>query len=163
MTTEANADLVTAHARVHAWLEDSTYAMIEALVQLRIDDARARFAQLARLLREHMAFEEREVMPVYESVAPADGPGRADHVQGDHVILLRHIDAIDAVLTELDGASLRDVVTRLPVAYRLIATLEHHTAREQANVYPALARALHDDEARRHEIAQALLDLVARA
>lgn len=156
MTTEANADLVTAHARVHAWLEDNTYAV-------RVDDAQALFARVARLLREHMAFEDRHVMPMYKSVAPADGPGRADHVDGDHVILLRHVEAIDALLADLDGASLRDVVTRLPVVYRLLATLEHHTAREQANVYPALARLLHGDEAGRHKIAQALLDLVARA
>lgn len=156
------ATLVDAHLAVHLWLEDRAYLVLESLVASDVGTARARFDQLAAILEEHMAFEEEHVLPLYRSVAPADGPGRADHVDGDHVILRRHVDAIDAALVEMEASfTLRSVLERLPVVYRLLATLEHHTAREQKSVYPALAASL--DEAARDDVITALKALVSRA
>lgn len=151
--------VLDAHLAVHAWIEEHTYRMIEALVTSRFDDARALFARITRILDEHMAFEDAHVLPVYRKVAPADGPGRADHVDGDHVILKRHVVSIAQTLDEM--TDLRSVLERLPIVYRLLGTLEHHTAREQNNMYPAVERAL--DDAGRQHVATALLDLVASA
>lgn len=156
------AALVDAHLAVHRWLEDRAYLVLEALVARDVSTARARFDVLASILEEHMAFEEERVLPFYRSVAPPDGPGRADHVDGDHVILRRNVDAIDGALVEMEAASaLRAVLERLPIVYRLIATLEHHTAREQQSVYPALERSL--DGAALDDVTAALKALVDRA
>lgn len=156
------ATLVDAHLALHVLLEDRAYLVLEALVAVDVSTARARFDVLAALLEEHMAFEEEHVLPFYRSVAPKDGPGRADHVDGDHVILRRQVDAIDAALVEMEAAStLRAVLERLPALYRLLATLEHHTAREQRTVYPTLEREL--DAAFRDDVTAALKALVERA
>ena len=152
--------LLDAHAAVHRWLEERAYATIEALVATDVVRARVLFDGFARVLAEHMAFEDERVLPVYTRVAPKDGPGRADHVEGDHTILRRHVDAIVALLDEVEGAPLRAVLERLPVVYRLLGTLEHHTAREQNNVYPALARAL---PSAIDDVTAALTGLVKRA
>ncbi len=151
--------LLDAHLAVHMWIEEHTYRMIEALVTSRYDEGRALFARITRVLDVHMAFEDEHCLPAYRTVAPADGPGRADHVDGDHVILKRHLAAMDEALDEMSG--LRSVLERLPVVYRLIATLEHHTTREQSGMYPAVARAF--DDATRQRVLTALLDLVASA
>jgi hypothetical protein len=152
-----NAALLDAHAAVHRGFDDAVYDVLTKLVALDVAGARARFHAFKALLEEHMAFEEARVLPLYEQVAPKDGPGRLDHVRGDHTILVRHLDAIGAFL---DGElpSLRAVLEQLPVVYRLLATLEHHTVREQNNVYPVVAVA--DDvvtalEALAHRIAAA--------
>ena len=156
------SNLVDAHLAVHRWLEDRAYLVVEALVSSDVSRARRRFDGLAALLEEHMAFEEERVLPHYRGVAPSDGPGRADHVDGDHVILRRHVDAIDGALVEIEAASsLRAVLERLPIVYRLLATLEHHTAREQNNVYPAMEGAL--DHAALDDVTGALKALVERA
>lgn len=156
------AFLVDAHLAVHRLLEDRAYLMLEALVTHDVSTARARFDVLEALLDEHMAFEEERVLPHYRSVAPTDGPGRADHVDGDHVILRRHLEAIDTALLEMEAAStLRAILERLPFVYRLLGTLEHHTAREQRSVYPALERVL-DVEAC-DDVTAALKALVERA
>lgn len=145
--------LVAANAAVHRRCEDEAYGVLEALVRLDVTAATARFRALVDLLEEHMAFEEEHVMPAYAPLAPADGPGRADHLAGDHTILHRHLALIDATLGGLaaTGADaslgLRRVLEELPAVYRLLATLEHHTTREQSHVYPALARALPAAEA----------------
>jgi hypothetical protein len=151
--------LLDAHLAVHTWIEEHTYRVLEALVTSRPDEARATFARIVRVLDAHMAFEDVHVLPAYKTVAPSDGPGRADHIEGDHVILQRHIAAIHAALGEM--TELRSVLERLPVLYKLIATLEHHTAREQTAMYPAVARVL--DDAARQKVITALLDLVATA
>lgn len=148
MRSDSDSEVLQAHGAVHAWLEARTYEILEALVRLRLADARSTFEHMARVLDAHMAFEEARVLPAYRKVAPTDGPGRADHVDGDHTILQRHVVAIREMLDALmetctDTASstdrqLRHVLARLPVVYRLLSTLEHHTAREQQSVYPAL-------------------------
>lgn len=152
-------ELLAAHVAVHAWIEEHTYRMIEALVTSRTGEARGLFARITRVLDVHMAFEDAHVLPLYRTLAPADGPGRADHIDGDHVILKRHLVAINEALDSM--TSLRAVLERLPIVYRLIATLEHHTTREQSTMYRAVARAF--DDATRQRVLTALLDLVASA
>jgi hypothetical protein len=77
-------------------------------------------------------------MPAYAPLAPADGPGRVDHVAGDHVILTRTLAAAHDALAELTaGGTARVVLERLPTVQRVIATLEHHTLRE-ARVYETI-------------------------
>lgn len=140
--------LVAANAAVHRRCEDEAYGVLEALVHLDVAAATARLRTLVDLLEDHMAFEEERVMPAYAPLAPVDGPGRADHLAGDHTILHRHLALIDAMLGGLAAAQanasldLRRVLEELPAVYRLLATLDHHTTREQSHVYPALARAL---------------------
>ncbi len=140
--------LLEIHGAVHAALEDAVYAVLDKLVSLDVAGAAAVFEALAARLVVHMSFEEAQVLPLYAPHAPKDGPGRLDHVAGDHTILLRHVEAVRAILAELSRAPpateadapapRRAVLERLPVLYRLLGTLEHHTAREQNNVYRAI-------------------------
>lgn len=154
--------LVDAHTDVHVWLEDRVYDVLEALVARDLSRARAAWRSFVAVLDEHMAFEDQHVMRAYEDTAPADGPGRADHVEGDHTILVRHTAAIEDVLAALDDrTTLRAILEALPVFYRLLGTLEHHTMREATYVYPALARTV--PAARAHDVIVALRGLVDRA
>src|ERR1043166_7255561 len=137
MTTSAQARL-DAHAAVHRFIEDELYGVLEARGARDGDGAAARFTRMRAVLEEHMAWEEANVIPLYAPIAPKDGPGRLDHIAGDHTILIRNCDiargAIDG-LSSSSPPSLRDVLEQLPHVYRLIAALEHHTLREQNNVY----------------------------
>ena len=129
-----------AHAAVHRWIEDALYGVLEALVARdidgEIDGASTRFTRMRAVLEEHMRFEDEHVIPRYAPLAPKDGPGRLDHIAGDHTILIRNCDiAAGAMVALSSSSSLRDVLEQLPHLYRLIAALEHHTLREQNNVY----------------------------
>lgn len=139
--------LCAAHAALHRQLEEGVYDALAALVRQDVSLAAARWKAVVTLLDEHQAFEEQRVLPAYEALAPSEGPGRVDHVRGDHIILQRHVDAVAAVFAHGLGQgeagsppTLRAVLEALPAFYRFLATLEHHTAREQTSVYPALAR-----------------------
>jgi hypothetical protein len=154
--TDPQPDLVVAHDALHARLEELAWAALEALVRQQLEAAAGSWRAFAVLLQEHMALEDGRVLPAYRPLAPAEGPGRLDHVEGDHTILLRHVAAIDALLGQLQqlGAQsaaalpLRSILQELPVFYRLLGTLEHHAARERQHVYPALARALPPEDLR---------------
>lgn len=139
------AALVEANTTVHRFCEDRAYEALEALVHQDVSRATSVWRSVLALLEEHMAFEDERVMPTYAPLAPADGAGRADHIAGDHTILLRHAAIIDESLAALAASpapALRQILEELPKVYRLLATLEHHTAREQTHVYPALCGAL---------------------
>ena len=154
--------LLDAHASVHAFLEDALYQALAKLVHLDVAGAAVDVERFASALQEHMRWEDSEVLPVYRDVAPADGPGRADHVAGDHVILVRTLGSLKDTLSALPAdATLREVLEILPAAYRVLSTLEHHTAREQQNVYPALARVLPPHSL--DDVTDALRALVDRA
>lgn len=130
--------LAAAHAALHEALADALYRVLTRVLDGDLAGARALLAALTRVFEEHQAFEEEHVMPAYAPLAPADGPGRVDHVAGDHVILTRTLAAAHDALAELTaGGTARAVLERLPTVQRVIATLEHHTLRE-ARVYETI-------------------------
>jgi hypothetical protein len=141
-------DLVEAHGALHAKLEDDLYAVLASLTALDVAAAEQKLADFDGKIAAHMRWEDETVLPVYATVAPKDGPGRADHVAGDHTILARNLAAAFDAIDALDEKpTLRAVLAMLPIVYRVLSVLEHHTLREQNNVYPAFATQV-DDAAR---------------
>jgi hypothetical protein len=150
--------LVDQHRAVHALLEERLWQALEALVLRDRAAAAAAFSSFARLLAKHMAFEDVAVLPRYAPHAPADGPGRLDHVQGDHVILKRHVEDIGGWLAALPAdAALRTILAGLPALYRILQVLEHHTLREE-RVYGAIEEHGLSDDFLRRGLADCLVD-----
>jgi hypothetical protein len=141
--------LLALHDAHHARLEELLYATIEAAVLLEGERATASLQTFAAELAEGLALEDALLLPIYARLGPQEGPGRLAHVEGDHTILLRGLDAASAALaqalTEATAAKRRPVLAMLPLLYRLLGTLEHHTERERRHVYPVVAPALSDD------------------
>lgn len=134
------------HDRHHALLREQLFVVLEKLVAVDVDGAAAEFAEFVDDLEEGLAVEEDVVLGVYRRVGPKDGQGKPEIVEGDHVILRRGIETVQALLNA-KPTTLRAVLEQLPHVYRLIATLEHHTLREQKHVYPVVAAALDAAEA----------------
>jgi hypothetical protein len=156
-------DVIALHDRHHARLVDLLFVTIERLVDVDpvagVDAARATFSTFERELLEGLAIEDDVVMPAYRSLQPAQGPGRADHVDGDHVILRRGLGFVHALFDEVAASPTRRAALQgLPHVYRLLGTLEHHTERERRHVYPVVVPALDDDA--RAQLAASLRRLV---
>jgi hypothetical protein len=131
--------LLTLHGHHHDRLREHLFRMLEALVAVDVAVAAAHLATFVRELDEGLALEDEIVMPAYRALGPVSGPGRSDHVEGDHVILRRGVGFVEAFVDDVRQApSLRVVLEGLPHVYRLLGTLEHHTEREQRHVYPAV-------------------------
>jgi hypothetical protein len=141
------AALLELHGRVHDALREDLLLAIEALVSQRLPEARAIFERFEQRLEMHMRLEDEVVLPAYAAHAPNEGAGRVDHVEGDHTILLRHLEKTSAILDDLEPgapALLREIVLSLDAPLRLLSTLEHHTLREQSHVYPIVAERFDD-------------------
>ena len=135
-----NDDVIALHDAHHDRLHDHVFGLLEALVDVDTHRARVVFKTLCDELETGLRLEDDVVIPIYKTQPLRSPQGRADHVEGDHVILRRTIAAIDAWLDEL-GASptRRRVLAGLPVVYRLLGTLEHHHEREKLHLYPVVA------------------------
>ena len=143
------------HAVHHELLREELFTVLRLLVGLDVFAATAAFDDFADHLERGLAVEEDLVMPCYRVHGPKEGQGKPEIVGGDHVILRRGIDVVRAVLAA-QPTSLRAVLEELPHVYRLLGTLEHHTARELKHVYPVVDVAFDDADR-----AAAVRDLVA--
>ena len=137
-----NDDVIALHDAHHERLYDHVFALLDHLVDVNLDAARDVFTVLRAELDDAVRLEDEIILPLYATVPLASPQGRADHIEGDHVILKRTIVAIDAWLTTLSSPSRRTVLSGLPVVYRLLATLEHHHEREKLHLYPTVAPVL---------------------
>lgn len=153
MTTSA----AVIHEELHRLLEERVWRTLEALVTLDGEQARRHFRLFAEVLDAHMTVEDQLVIPAWRPLAPVDGPGRVDHLEGDHIVLVRLVGEIAGFLPA--QADLRTTLQRLPSVYRLLGVLEHHTMRE-ATVYRTLEGALPSDV--RERLTGLLVGLVDR-
>lgn len=145
------------HEELHRLLEERVWRTLEALVTLDAERARGHFRLFTEVLDAHMTVEDQLVIPAWRPLAPVEGPGRVDHLEGDHVVLVRLIAEITGFLPA--QADLRTTLQRLPAVYRLLGVLEHHTVRE-ATVYRVLEGALPPDV--RDRLTALLVGLVDR-
>lgn len=148
--------LSSVHDEVHVRLEERVWRTVEGMVTLDRDAAVRNFRLFAEVLDAHMTIEDQLVIPAWRPYAPKEGTGRVDHLEGDHVVLVRLVSEIHGFLPE--KADLRATLHQLPSVYRLLGVLEHHTLRE-VPVYRTLETALPSD-AREHLTARlaALVD-----
>jgi hypothetical protein len=153
-------DLVALHSRHHVLLREQLFALLDRLVDVDAVGARAAFDAFVDALERGLVVEEDIVMPAYRGVAPVSGPGKAEIVDGDHVILRRSIDTVHTEMTTWATApSRRGALELLPHVYRLVGVLEHHTEREERHVYPAVVGVL--DVAAAAAVEAVLVDVVA--
>lgn len=143
--TEAAGSLVATNARIHAELEELHLRFVEAACALEIDAAKAFFAQAMALLHAHLQTEEERIIPMLRELGATDPDSgdaidvdkRIQLVDGDHTILQRSETAIAAVLDEFDrNTTRREVVLALDTFLRFGRVLEHHTSREEKQLYP---------------------------
>ncbi len=137
--------LVETNARIHHALEELHLQFVEAACALDIAASKAFFAQAMDLLHAHLRVEEERIIPMLreigaedpESGAAVDVDRRIQLVDGDHTILQRSEAAIAAVLARFDHATTRrEVVLALDTFLRFGRVLEHHTSREEKQLYP---------------------------
>ena len=135
-----NEEVVALHDAHHGRLHDHVFELLDALVDVDTMRSRATFTTLCDELEAGLRLEDDIVIPIYKTQPLRSPQGRADHVEGDHVILRRTLTAIDAWLDELGPTPARKtVLAGLQVVYRLLATLEHHHEREKLHLYPVVA------------------------
>jgi hypothetical protein len=133
--------LFTEFMAVHDDLERALAAHQEALVGLDLARAAAHLATYDRLLRAHIAEEERYVLPTYAAKVP--GAADIELYRGEH----RRFEAFLEELRERTAAlgALADpraaVVAVLDREAVLKNVLLHHDLRERNALYPALDRA----------------------
>lgn len=163
MEAAVGKNVLEAHEQHHALLEELLYELLEDIVAGRGLAARTRCAVFAQQLAAAIAIEDGEVLPAYRTLAAPEGPGRPEHVEGDHVILNRRLQALQEAVGALpEEIPLRFALTSVvPLVYPLLATLEHHLERERRFVYPLVVAAL--CEADREDLARALQALIADA
>ncbi len=164
-----DGDLMTLHDRHHDRLRERLFTVLERLVAVDVDGvdgAAAEFARFEVELEEGLQLEELVILPCYREHGPTEGQGKADIVDGDHVILRRGIAAVKQIVAPSSAGgvprALRPILEQLPHVYRLLGTLEHHTDRERKHVYPVVAHHL-DDASRAQALAalSRLVDVVA--
>lgn len=120
---------------------------LEAVTALQLEDARHLWRRFQESLVAHLAFEDEVVLPLLQSHL-ADEDKRPDHMAGDHVIVGRALARSENALTALAAApDRRQLVTLLDDFLWIGRVLEHHTARELRQIYPALESALTADSA----------------
>ena len=141
-----NDDVMALHDAHHERLHSHVFELLDALVDVDMLRARAVFGVLCDELEDGLRLEDDVVIPLYKTQPLRSPQGRADHVEGDHVILRRTLAAIDAWLDELGASPLRKtVLAGLPVVYRLLGTLEHHHEREKLHLYTVAVPLLHGE------------------
>jgi hypothetical protein len=134
--------IIALHAAHHARLEELLLQTLEALAAGVVAEARACFGSVVLELLQGLQLEDDVILPLYDTLGPHAPQGRRVVVDGDHTILRRTIEAVAAFLDDVDAAPAplrqRAIMVGLPVVYRLLHTLEHHSEREARHVYPVV-------------------------
>lgn len=150
--------LVDKNRAIHALLDEGYTDVLAALFQGDPRTARAHLARFVDLLHAHLADEDAHVLPRFAALGPVDDdPHALKKLEGDHVILSRALSAVIEALASTDTTSPtwpRTLAAHIDVLARLKGVLEHHSLREDRDLYPRLD-ALLDDTARAH-VARAL-------
>jgi len=157
LTSPVVTSLVDANRAIHARLDETYTDVVASLFQSDLTTAKSHLARFVDALHAHLAVEDAHVLPRFAALGPVDDdPHALRKIEGDHVILSR---ALSSVVEALAAANARDpawpraMVAHIDALARLKGVLEHHSLREDRDLYPRLD-ALLDDVAR---------DLVQRA
>lgn len=145
--------IIALHAAHHARLEELLLQTLEALAAGVVVEARACFGSVVLELLQGLQLEDDVILPLYDTLGPHAPQGRRVVVDGDHTILRRTIEAVASFLDDVDAAPAplrqRAIMVGLPVVYRLLHTLEHHSEREARHVYPVVVPRLAGPDRRR--------------
>jgi len=145
--------LVDVNRAIHATLDDTYIDCLEALFAGDLLLARAHLGRFIDLLHAHMETEERFVLPRFLALGPVDDdPHALAKIEGDHLILRRTLSAVVEALASVnvhDPRRGRALAAHIDVLSRLKGILEHHSIREERDLYPRLDASL-DADTREH-------------
>ena len=144
-TPPESTSLAELNRELHERMEEGLLQVLEALTELRVDEARERWMDVIRRMDAHADAEARLVIPLYDALGEAPRGGSAELMEADHLTLNKVQVAAKEALASLGQGPValrRQMVLALPLVYRVRSVLEHHTAREQAHMYPALDEGL---------------------
>ena len=133
----ASMRLVDANQQAHLRLEATLFRLLDTSTRGDMSSARTALATLRAQITAHVAVEDAHTLPALEAL----GLGKLGRiVDGDHRVLHRSMDAVEALLAPLpDGEDGRAAVLRsIETLSKLKTVLEHHGVREQEDVYPRL-------------------------
>jgi hypothetical protein len=140
------------HDAHHARLQELILQTLEHLAGGDVGAARSLFSTCVTELLRGLALEDDVILPLYDTLGPHAPQGRRVVVDGDHTILRRTIEAVGTFFDDVDGEApprrQRAIMVGLPVVYRLLHTLEHHTEREARHVYPVVVPRLQGEPRR---------------
>jgi hypothetical protein len=144
-TREGLGDWLLPHAQLDALLEKHRIA----LMQLDLPVAQRALDEFAGALREHIAREERWVLPRYAQLEAPPG-GALDLFTGEHKKLLEFVRRFERAVRTLaaEGPAHRKVLPLLDQQATFVNLLQHHDARERNLLYPTLERSLAPEELR---------------
>jgi hemerythrin-like domain-containing protein len=136
---------------VHRRLDELFLLHQEALLALDPRLALERLREFKGELQVHMRAEEELLLPVYERAGRIQG-GPVEFFTGEHKRMLEFIARFDGKLEKLvaDQMNLkRDIISLFDGEAVFKQLMEHHDAREQNILYPALDRVTSEQERRR--------------
>lgn len=153
MQAASEVSLTELNRMIHEEQDEMRLDFLAALLALDWTQARAHFERFRAAFSAHAKREEHEVLPRLRAYLEGrDGiPEKWDaHLQGDHVILHRSLDRIDAALSAREAVQVthRDLARDLDVFVQLGRVLEHHHQREDRIIYPHLDAHLDREQAR---------------
>lgn len=151
--------LAEANAKAHEAIDDRWLDVLEKVMGANVEGALLAIDDFEQTLLVHMDFEDREILPRFGQLPPGE-KRTLEHVEGDHKILLRVLEAARDELLAMDATEVttREMARKLGTFVRPFSVHEHHTTREEKEIYPALDEAL--DEKTRDELARSLWDVV---
>jgi len=123
-----------------------------ALTELDLDRALRLLAQFDREIRAHAAWEDKELLPIYEKRAEPTHVGDPAILRAEHHKIEGHLDLFRARVQQLDpdDPDLRRRVIAVIDDQRIFKqVLKHHAEREEKTLYPILDDLCTEEERRR--------------
>jgi hemerythrin-like domain-containing protein len=118
----------------HVTLEHALSELLERAYEDDREELRQAFRALESELRAHLELEERDLLPRFELVSPAE----AEHVRADHELIRSRLDALGLAL-DLRSLRAHDVS-------EFVALLRAHATREEKIMYRWADAALTESE-----------------
>jgi hemerythrin superfamily protein len=142
--------LVDVNRTIHGVLDATYLDFLEALFAADLESARAHLGRFVDELYAHMEIEESAVLPRFAALGPVDDdPNALAKIEGDHLILRRTLSAVVETVASLDAHDERRgraLAARIDVLSRLKGILEHHSTREERDLYPRLDALLDEQD-----------------
>lgn len=132
----------------HDQLDELFLLHQESLLDQDLPQALEGFDRYERELREHIRFEEEELMPIYRRAGRIPG-GPEEFFTGEHLKILEMLGRCRAQLVELLTSSIGDrhgIIRLFDLESALKSLIDHHHSREESLFFPALDRVATEDE-----------------
>ena len=134
--------------RLHAELEELFFAHQRALLRFDLKTAADKLADYEEALLEHIRVEDELLIPLYSERAEPVRGSAPEFYYGEHRKLLEFIDLFKRKIPLLAEGEERErrLIKLLDAEATFKHLLEHHHEREEKFLFPALDRAVPEEE-----------------